>query len=70
MGIRLRENTLNVLVREIALASPAKDSETDSVFHFQDPMWLPTKKRCQELHQKLSYIKTLVADYDKSAANT
>lgn len=36
----------------------------------KDPRWLPATKRCQELHQKLSYIKRLIADYDKSAANT
>ncbi|KAL9986337.1 hypothetical protein ACROYT_G000474 [Oculina patagonica] len=36
----------------------------------KDTLWQQTKKQCHELHTKLSYIKGLIAAYDKSAANT
>lgn len=40
----------------------------------KDTSWQQTKKQCQELHSKLSYIKELItafdAAYDKSIANT
>ena len=33
-------------------------------------MWQQTKKQCKELHTKLTYIKGLIAAYDKSIAST
>jgi len=36
----------------------------------KDSLWQQMKKQCKELHTKLSYIKGLIAAYDKRVTNT
>ncbi|XP_073242271.1 RNA polymerase II elongation factor ELL2-like isoform X2 [Porites lutea] len=51
-----------------------KDTDDEIVQLYQkiqkDTMWQQTKKQCKELHTKLTYIKGLIAAYDKSIAST
>lgn len=44
--------------------------KTNNGFYFQDSLWQQMKKQCKELHTKLSYIKGLIAAYDKRVTNT
>ncbi|KAJ7384554.1 snRNA transcription by RNA polymerase II [Desmophyllum pertusum] len=61
------------------LQFPVKSTERQTIDaeileHYEqiqkDPLWQPTKKRCHDLHTKLTYIKGLISAYDKSDANT